>query len=150
MKTKGPVPLERLPAFLHPHIKEAFAVYLQILQSRQRLQPSFSTRKMLAMPSRNGEHLMRELDPVHAYVQVTVAQDIQSQDAKVRILAALRSSHPTFSAYFDLIDGTTTGIASTEDWQPGFGAVETTAPGELPVRPSAHRGQTCAATFSDY
>ena len=111
---KGPVPLERLPAFLHPHIKEAFAVYLQILQSRQRLQPSFSTRKMLAMPSRNGEHSMRELDPVHAYVQVTVAQDIQPWEAKVRILAALRSSHPAFSAYFDLIDGTTTGIASTE------------------------------------
>ena len=150
MKTKGPVPLERLPAFLHPHIKEAFAVYLQILQSRQRLQPSFSTRKMLAMPSRNGEHSMRELDPVHAYVQVTVAPDIQPWEAKVRILAAIRSSHPAFSAYFDLIDGTTTGIASTEDWKPVFSTVASTAPGDLPGRPSAHYGQTCAATFSDY
>lgn len=102
---KGPVPLDHLPTFLHPHIKEAFEIYLQILQNRQRLLPSFSTEAMLDMLDRDGQQTIWELDPVHAYAQVTMAQDISSWAEKARILKALRTYHPVFSDYFAMIDG---------------------------------------------
>jgi hypothetical protein len=109
---KGPVPLDHLPEFLHPHIKEAFGVYLHILQSQQRLWPRFSTQEMLDMPGSDGEQPMRELDPVHAYVQVTVTQDITSWSGRYCMLEAIRTDYQEFSAYFDMIDCTVGRVMS--------------------------------------
>ncbi len=101
---KGPVPLGHLPAFLHPHIKEAFRIYLQTLQSRQRLLPRFSTREVMNMPANDGKQPMRELDPVYAYAQVRVAQDIPLWNEKEPMLKTIQARHQAFFTYFDMID----------------------------------------------
>lgn len=102
LPSKSPLPWEKFPDFLKPHLEESLAIYMKALCEYSRLKPPFSVEEKLSMCGKDGR-LMSATDPVQMYIEVTLSSE-EVLASRNKILKQLRTDSTEYTPYFDMVD----------------------------------------------
>ncbi|MCP2729554.1 hypothetical protein [Limnofasciculus baicalensis] len=99
-----PIPLYKLPTFLHPLVLEAFEIYIRLLLDRSTMwiPDDFDPWNLAQITLSNGKTVL-ETDPVYTYSRAIAAN---STTAKTQLKQQIRQQFSEFETYYNVIDAT--------------------------------------------